>query len=130
MKMNKKYALSIKQPWAELILNNKKNIELRSWKTNFRGEFYIHASKTVDKEACLKFGINPKTLTYGAIIGKGELLDIKEYYTFEQFERDKKNHQALFYGFARPMFGFIIDDVERQEPVYIKGKLKFFEVEL
>ena len=36
--------LSIKEPFATLIKNNKKSIETRSWKTNYRGELYIHAS--------------------------------------------------------------------------------------
>ena len=37
-------ALSIKQPWASLIANNIKNIENRTWKTNYRGRIYIHSS--------------------------------------------------------------------------------------
>lgn len=39
-------ALSIKQPWAVLIAHGIKNIENRTWKTNFRGKIYIHASGT------------------------------------------------------------------------------------
>lgn len=38
--------LSLKEPWATLIKNKKKFIETRSWKTNYRGELYIHASLT------------------------------------------------------------------------------------
>jgi len=38
-------ALSIRQPWAWLILNEEKDIENRSWKTNFRGRVLIHAAK-------------------------------------------------------------------------------------
>ena len=38
--------LSITEPFATLIKNKKKFIETRSWKTNYRGELYIHASKT------------------------------------------------------------------------------------
>lgn len=37
-------ALSIKQPWASLIAHGIKNIENRTWRTNFRGRIYIHAS--------------------------------------------------------------------------------------
>ena len=36
--------LSIKEPWASLIMNGTKRIETRSWKTKYRGEIYIHAS--------------------------------------------------------------------------------------
>ncbi len=125
----KKYALSIKQPWADMILKNKKSIELRRWNSHFRGEFYIHASKTIDKEACKEFDIDPKSLTCGSIIGKANLLDVKEYFNKSQFEKDSLKHMASFYGFAIPMYGFILDDVEEIEPIEIKGKLKFFEVD-
>lgn len=37
-------ALSIKQPWASLIAHGINDIENRTWKTNFRGRIYIHAS--------------------------------------------------------------------------------------
>ena len=38
--------LSIKEPYASLIKEKKKLIETRSWKTSYRGELYIHASKS------------------------------------------------------------------------------------
>lgn len=38
-------ALSIRQPWAWLIVNGHKDIENRSWRTNHDGPFLIHASK-------------------------------------------------------------------------------------
>ncbi len=37
-------ALSIRQPWAWLIIYAGKNIENRSWKTKFRGRVLIHAA--------------------------------------------------------------------------------------
>ncbi len=37
--------LSIIEPWATLIASKQKYIETRSWKTSYRGELYIHASK-------------------------------------------------------------------------------------
>lgn len=42
-------ALSIRQPWAWLILNAGKDIENRDWPTNFRGRMLIHASKSCTK---------------------------------------------------------------------------------
>ncbi|KAI3597676.1 hypothetical protein D8I24_6492 [Cupriavidus necator H850] len=38
-------ALSIRQPWAWLIVNGHKDIENRSWATKHRGPVLIHASK-------------------------------------------------------------------------------------
>ncbi|RMF93029.1 MAG: ASCH domain-containing protein [Candidatus Schekmanbacteria bacterium] len=124
------FALSLRQPWAELILQGKKTIETRRWDTDFRGEFFIHASKTIDKEACNEFGIDPSSLAVGAIVGKATIVDVKEYYTKDQFMKDNSKHLAGFYGFMRPMFGFILEDIERIKPIPQKGALKFFEVNL
>ena len=44
-------ALSIKQPWAELILRGLKDVENRTWETAYRGQFIIHAGKKLDAEA-------------------------------------------------------------------------------
>ena len=44
--------LSLKQPFAELLATGKKTVELRNWNTNFRGEFIIHASRSIDDKAC------------------------------------------------------------------------------
>ena len=38
-------AISIRQPWAWLIIHGGKDIENRTWTTNFRGRVLIHASK-------------------------------------------------------------------------------------
>ena len=39
--------LTIKQPWATLIMQGDKRFEFRSWKTKYRGELYIHTSSKV-----------------------------------------------------------------------------------
>jgi hypothetical protein len=44
-------ALSIMQPWAWLIVNGWKDIENRSWRTNYRGPLLIHAGLKVDGDA-------------------------------------------------------------------------------
>jgi hypothetical protein len=43
-------ALSIRQPWAWLIVNGYKNIENRTWPTRFRGRVLIHASKGMTRD--------------------------------------------------------------------------------
>ena len=40
-------ALSIRQPWAWMILHGGKDIENRDWPTRFRGRVMIHASKSM-----------------------------------------------------------------------------------
>ena len=42
-------ALSIRQPWAWLILNEGKDVENRTWPTNLRGRVLIHASSTMTR---------------------------------------------------------------------------------
>lgn len=43
-------ALSIRQPWAWLIVNGHKDIENRSWATRFRGPVLIHAAKGMTRQ--------------------------------------------------------------------------------
>ena len=51
-------ALSINQPWAWTILFAGKEVENRTWRTEFRGEFYIHAGKRFDEEGLVWIGSN------------------------------------------------------------------------
>ena len=49
--------LSIKEPWASLIINGYKEYEFRSWKTKYRGKILIHTSKGIDKKSIDKIRI-------------------------------------------------------------------------
>ena len=67
--------LSLIEPYATLIVEKKKKIETRSWKTNYRGILYIHASLTKmdkkDKEnKTLLALVKNEPLNYGMIICK------------------------------------------------------------
>lgn len=42
-------ALSIRQPYAWLIVNGHKDVENRTWRTGYRGPVLIHAGKTYPK---------------------------------------------------------------------------------
>jgi len=120
-------ALSLKQPWVELVIQGKKTIELRKWNTSFRGEFYVHASGNIDEEQMKIF--NLKDLPRQAIIGKVTLLDVKKYENEQDFLKDKDKHQALKMEFGS--YGFILGNAKRLEkPIKQKGFLGFFEVNL
>ena len=115
--------LSIKQPYVELILQGKKNIELRRWNTNFRGEFYIHASKIPDMKAMKNFSF--EKLPCGFIVGKAELVNVKKYKNEEEHKKDRNLHLAsIYFG----DYGFILKNMRRIKPIPFKGKLGFFEV--
>lgn len=45
------FCLSIRQPWASLIITGHKDIENRTWATTYRGPLLIHASQRVDADA-------------------------------------------------------------------------------
>ena len=44
-------ALSIRQPWVELILRGDKQIEVRRWSSGYRGVLWLHAGRIVDPDA-------------------------------------------------------------------------------
>jgi hypothetical protein len=43
--------LTVRQPWASLIVAGIKNVENRSWRTKYRGKLGIHAGSHVDWDA-------------------------------------------------------------------------------
>jgi len=114
--------LSLKQPWAELILQGRKKIEIRKWNTKFRGNFLLHASKKSDKEAMKRFGF--KDLPCGYIIGEAELINVKKYIDKRDFERDKNKHLATE-EFGN--YGFILKDIKRIKLIPARGMLGFWE---
>lgn len=120
--------LSLKQPWAELLASGRKTIELRGWNTNYRGEFYIHASKNTSIEDCKRVNLNPDELTTGAIIGKCRITDVIKYETEEERKKDYDKHFAFEYKI--PCYGFMIKDAERINPIKCNGKLNFFDCEI
>lgn len=62
------YALSIRQPWAELIARGKKKIEHRTWARSHRGDLLIVASASRQDEACVRAKLAPDALVYGAAV--------------------------------------------------------------
>lgn len=74
-------ALSIMQPWAWLIVSGHKDIENRTWRTDFRGPVLIHAGKRFD--SCYEDGQEwdwpkierPVDFDLGGIVGRAEIVD-------------------------------------------------------
>ena len=85
--------LSIRQPWADLIVQGKKTLELRSWSVKYRGALAIHASTNIEREACAAHGIDPERVTAGAIIGVVDLVDIIEL-DAQAFDARRNEHLA------------------------------------
>jgi hypothetical protein len=117
-------ALSIRQPWAWLIVNGVKDIENRTWPTRFRGEFYVHASKGMtrdeyesawwfaEKAARGKFILpKPEDLERGGIVGRAEIVDCVRH-----------SDSLWFVG----NYGFVLRDASRLNFRPCKGALGFF----
>lgn len=76
-------ALSIKQPWAWLIVNGYKDIENRNTLKNFRATFLIHAGMSFDTKNWHNTSnpnftplLNKKSIVhFGGIIGYAEIYD-------------------------------------------------------
>jgi hypothetical protein len=86
--------LSLKQPYAELLVSGIKTIEVRKWKTKFRGQFLVHASKNIDEKACKRLKIDQAKLVTGAVVGKASLYDVISYGSKNSFLKDKNKHFA------------------------------------
>lgn len=121
--------LSLKEPFATLIYEKKKMIETRSWKTNYRGELFIHASKTkVSKENLknleLMSLVDNKNMNFGYIICKCNLVDC--IYMTEEYVHNMEfnNHQEYICGeYSEGRYAWILEDIEVIDPIKAKGKL-------
>lgn len=121
--------LSVSQPFADLIIHGKKTIELRSWNTEFRGEFLVHAPLKVRVSDCKRLGIDPSKMTRGAIVGKANLYGVKIYQTKKEWQEDKKYHFADC-EFSGSRYGFMLKSAKQFAiPIPHKGKLGFFDVD-
>ncbi|MEP6911795.1 MAG: ASCH domain-containing protein [bacterium] len=82
-------ALSVRQPWASLIVSGLKTIEIRSWPTSYRGPLYIPAAKTLDEMGMNRFQLeSPPT---GALLGTVKVVKV-ELFTSELWDELADKH--------------------------------------
>ena len=114
--------LSIKEPYASLIKDRYKCYETRSFKTNYRGELYIHASLS----KCNQSDKLSKLITpmYGEIICKCMLVDC--IYMDEEFINKIKTENPTEYKcgeYAVGRYAWVLKDIRKIEPIQAKGHL-------
>ena len=124
--MNTLRALSLRQPWAELILSGKKTIETRTWNTSYRGTFWIHASIASNPDHMKEFGFGSQDFNRGAIVGSAELVSVIAYPSLAAFQADASKHCVRIDHWEKPLFGYVLSNVKRIEPIPCKGMLNFF----
>ena len=121
--------LSIRQPWATLIMAGQKDIENRTWRTHERGHIAIHACSNFNglfnaerkkvvrlckaqgfDDLALKLeSLEHRDYPFGAILGTAELFDCVDF-----------NDSPWFTG----PFGFRLRDIRPlKRPMPIKGML-------
>lgn len=110
-------ALSIRQPWASLILEGQKTLEIRTWKTPFRGKFVLCAALAVKKDRggdrYLRHDM-PKGVTLAIC----ELLDVRP-------AVPKDAEKACVVPLPGE-FAWEIRVIEKIEPTLVKGRLGFW----
>lgn len=117
-------ALSIRQPWAWLIVNGHKDIENRDWSTKFRGDVLIHAGKQLPRshyefvalDMASNFGIELpafEALERGGIVGLATIVDCVS-----------ASESPWFQG----EYGFVISKALPLRFYEVNGKLGFFDV--
>ena len=135
-------ALSIRQPWAWLIVRPDitdpaaraeamrrgeiKSIENRSWVTHFRGPIWIHAAKTftaaeyhVAKCTAIRMGVevpSGRDLQVSGIVGRATIVDCVN-------RSPRMQLNSWFFG----PFGFVLADIEPVTFRPCKGALGFFK---
>lgn len=128
--------LSLTEPYATLIKKGIKMIETRSWKTNYRGELYIHASSTkIPKEYRrnleLMTLVSKEELNYGNIIVKCRLTDcmkMNDEYINTIKKKDRDNFITGIYENGR--YAWILEDIEvLSSPIKAKGHLGIWSIE-
>lgn len=122
--------LSLREPFATLIKNKKKYIETRSWKTNYRGELYIHASiskigKSIDGRDELIKLINNDDMGYGHILCKCELVDcIKMTEDYIKKIKKEKPDQYICGEYSVGRYAWILNNIEPLDKIIpAKGRL-------
>ncbi|EJL66291.1 ASCH domain-containing protein [Flavobacterium sp. CF136] len=140
-------ALSIKQPWAHLIAAGIKDIENRTWRTNFRGRIYIHASGKVypffkgnnlafpvDQWEVIKKRVDvhkqeehDKFFLTSAIIGEVDIVDCVINHSSIWAEKTPMNHYPI--PKDKKIYNWVLaNPILYDKPILnVKGKLSFWE---
>ena len=141
--------ISIKQPWASLIVHGIKDIENRTWRTNFRGRVLIHAAgfhgrkfsvNLTDAQTKAAFATIAKetmfgNMPFGAIVGSVEIVDCVINHPSIWAEKTEnyiigmnpKLHEAI--TGKKIIYNWVLTNpIIYNEPIEnVKGKLSFWD---
>lgn len=122
-------ALSIRQPWSWLIANGLKDIENRTWSTNFRGRVLIHASKGMTQDEYYDAlstahyaGVDVKQIPQRGALERGGIVGVV---TIADCISPEHRKSAWHMG---GQFGFALCDAAPLPFIPFAGRLNFFDV--
>ncbi len=130
------YALSLKQPWAALVVHGLKRMEIRRWSTRRRGLILIHASRQTDDRpegwslvAQMPAEAAATAALRGGLIGAVEVTDCIAYRDPKAFAADRAEHRNHPDWFAPPvLYGFVLRQPRLLTFRQLPGQVKFFTV--
>jgi len=102
--------LSVRQPWASMIMGSMKTVELRSWQTNYRGWLWIHSGKKPDLAALEMLGDQPQEFQTGGLLGIALLSNVRRIETPAQWQALGSAHRSPS-GFQEGAYGWHFSDV-------------------
>ena len=130
-------AITVWQPWAQLLAEGKKHDETRSWRTNYRGEILIHAAKSDHSGILLHIPMNElkyfqeagitsriDKLQTGAIIGAAILTDCKLIdQTYHDFIKEFCPEEFLYGDFTVGRYAWRFEKPQLfKTPIPVSGK--------
>lgn len=101
-------ALSLKQPWANMVASGDKTIETRKWPTDYRGPLLIVSSKS------------PAIPPAGYALAIATLVDCRP-----MTSADEIAAKCHFYQGA---YAWVLRDVRRVKPFLVHGRLGIYDV--
>lgn len=118
--------LTVKEPWASLIINGYKKYEFRSWKTSFRGKILIHAGKSVKKNNLDLFNDYNLDYSFGCIIGEVELVDC--ILVDDKLQEELESKDKLVYGRNNHvgLYAWKLNNIvkyKKEDRIKVNGKL-------
>jgi len=103
-------ALSLKQPWANLIASGKKTIETRRWGTDYRGDILIVSAK------------RPKIAPAGYAVALARLVECRP--------MTLSDEQAAMCEVYEDAVAWVLRDIRPLRPFPVTGQLGLFDTEV
>ncbi len=122
--------LTIKEPWATLIIEGYKEYEFRSWKTNYRGKILIHAGLSLEKDMLKRFEKYNLNCSRGAIIGEAILTDC--ILVDKKFNEELRKKDPIVYGRSNHVetYAWKLENIVKyKKQIPTKGKLGLWNYE-